>query len=158
MFGHRTVGRLFRHVAIAVASCSVLLAGASYALSSVSDAIAATVTSFTSSGHGSVIEGRIVEGKTGAFGVKVEIIGRVKVDDHGTWVTKRGVVGLKMLGTGGKFSFAVAPGSYVVEIKDGSKASKNLKVHVANGKSLFVAGKLVSHSGGLSIVPVVFNY
>jgi len=151
------ITRLVRHLAVATASLFVLGAAASFVLAPDSEAIGATVRVVASSGH-SVVEGRILNGKSPARGVSVEVLGDVRFKKDGKWVTRAEPVGIATIGRSGRFSIRVRPGKYFVLIEDGLKAKKRLTVTVRPGRSVFVFGRITKRRGGLAIVPVLFNY
>jgi hypothetical protein len=151
------ISRLVQHLAVATVSLLVMGAAAIYALAPESEAIGATVRAVASSGH-SAVEGRILNGKSAARGVSVEVLGNVRFRRHGRWVTRAEPVGIATTGRTGRFSIRVRPGKYFVVVEDGSKAKLRLTVTVRRGKSVFVLGKITKRAGGLAIVPVLFNY
>jgi hypothetical protein len=151
------ITRLVRHVAVAAVSLLVLGVATIYALAPGSEAIGATTTAIVSSGH-SVVEGRILIGKSPARGVSVEVLGNVRFRSHGKWVIRAEPVGIATIGRSGRFSIRVRPGKYFVLIEDGSKARKRLTVTVRPGRSVFVLGRIKKRAGGFAIFPVLFNY
>lgn len=152
-----TMRRVTKRVAVGTTSLTIIVAAAGYAIAPVSEAIGATVATVAAvSGH-SAVEGKILDGKHGAKGVHVQVVGTVKVKVDGKYKTEKKVLGTATIGSNGKFSISVKPGKYSVVIKDGNK-SKTLNVTVNHGKSVFVAGTITKHAGALAIAPVVFNY
>ena len=102
-----------------------------------------------------------MEGRSGAQGASVRIVGpvQVRVKVQGKYTHKNEIKTIKVvkIGSSGRFKVPVATGKYTVVIGDGSR-SKTLHVTVHSGKSIYVVGTVTKHAGGLAIAPVVFNY
>lgn len=136
-----------RHLAIASVSLLLVASAVGYALSPVSDALAASVTAVTAASHHESVEGKL-QGKY-VSGVTVRVEKRVK----GHVV----VVGTRTVGHSGRFNVPVTPGKYEVVISKGHKhVTKQVKV--ARNHAEFIVVKVSKTHGGFGIAPVIFNY
>lgn len=142
-----SIRRLAAQAAVASASALLLVGGVGYVLSPAPEAIAAFVSSVSSSSGHEAIEGRVQGGWSGKM--TVHVLGPLRGSDPFDRAIK--------VGRTGRFSVQVKPGHYTVVIRYGSKR-RTERVAVTSNHSVFIVVKVTGGGGGIGLAPVIFNY